>query len=283
VPKLSLSRSLGIPARTVVANWYQGAGHVWSELYLPPYGWVPVDTSGAQLVQNGLKGQIAEEKVLDFMKPRGIPTRDPSWLFGHLYPNRLEVFVGPNVVFQGKALGSGRTFQMMQPAGKDAAPEGIVFEGLSKTTVSAGFFLFDAESGDAQKARDRADEELATAYLSAKVDDRAIAGFKKTLARKPKDAQTLFHLGNAYVDLKKWPEAAGTFRLALAGEGGGSVRRTLDTWSHILLGMCLDAQAQRQEAIKEYQAALAIGADFSGSIATAKNLLEKPFDPEEQK
>ena len=48
----ALCRSLGIPARTT--GGYQlfpgmEGGHFWAEFYLPNYGWVPVDTSVAQI------------------------------------------------------------------------------------------------------------------------------------------------------------------------------------------------------------------------------------------
>lgn len=49
---VSMCRSLGIPARTT-GGWQLFSGdlssHFWAEFYLPNYGWVPVDTSAAQL------------------------------------------------------------------------------------------------------------------------------------------------------------------------------------------------------------------------------------------
>ena len=48
----TMCRSLGIPARTT-GGWQLFSGqfgtHFWAEFYLPNYGWVPVDTSAAQL------------------------------------------------------------------------------------------------------------------------------------------------------------------------------------------------------------------------------------------
>lgn len=48
----AMCRSLGIPARTT-GGWQlftdAFAGHFWAEFYLPNYGWIPVDTSCAQL------------------------------------------------------------------------------------------------------------------------------------------------------------------------------------------------------------------------------------------
>jgi len=47
----ALCRSIGIPARTTGGfQLFSGefGGHFWAELYLPNYGWIPVDTSAAQ-------------------------------------------------------------------------------------------------------------------------------------------------------------------------------------------------------------------------------------------
>ncbi len=48
----AMCRSLGIPARTT-GGWQlftgQFGSHFWAEFYLPNYGWIPVDTSAAQL------------------------------------------------------------------------------------------------------------------------------------------------------------------------------------------------------------------------------------------
>jgi transglutaminase-like putative cysteine protease len=48
----AMCRSLGIPARTT-GGWQlfkeEFSGHFWAEFYLPNYGWIPVDTSCAQL------------------------------------------------------------------------------------------------------------------------------------------------------------------------------------------------------------------------------------------
>ncbi len=48
----AMCRSLGIPARTT-GGWQlfkdEFSGHFWAEIYLPNYGWIPVDTSAAQL------------------------------------------------------------------------------------------------------------------------------------------------------------------------------------------------------------------------------------------
>jgi len=78
----SLCRALGIPARTT--GGYQlfpgmEGGHFWAEFYLPRYGWVPVDTSVAQIA-NYLPELTLEEKQA---------YRD--YLFGSMDPYRWVV------------------------------------------------------------------------------------------------------------------------------------------------------------------------------------------------
>jgi len=276
---IAMARALGIPARTIIANWYQGSGHAWAEIFLPPYGWIPVDTSGAQLIHNGLKGQMPEENVHKFMQTRGIPTRQPGWLFGHLYPNRLEVFVGENLTFTARSPGGTRTFNFMPPGGNAAWPPGILLDGLSKKTVHAGFFLFDAEAGDEARARAVAEEQMASGFLAAGLHQRAIAALKRRLQRKPHDVQSLFQLGQAYFKLRQYEAAVTAFRSSLRGKGG-SLKRTTDTWSRIFLGMCKDALGRREEAIAEYNEAIAAGADYQGALDTARKFLAEPYQPD---
>jgi len=49
----ALCRSLGIPARTI-GGWQLFSGnfgsHFWAEFFLPNYGWIPVDTTAAEIV-----------------------------------------------------------------------------------------------------------------------------------------------------------------------------------------------------------------------------------------
>ena len=274
---ITMMRSLGVPARLVTAMWYQGSGHAWAEMYLPPYGWVPVDTSVAQMVKNGLKGQLKDAAVKKFMKTRGIPKKEGSWLFGNLYPNRMEVFIGENVTFTSKTDGTRRTFKFMQPGGTGAWPIAVEIKGVKKS-VHAGFFRFGEDAGSKKIALDRAEMVLAASYLKAGLLEKARRGLKKVLAKHPEAAQAWFQMGQVHFAEKSYIKAREAFQRALKGKGG-SAKRTISTWCHIFIGMTLDIQGKRKEAVRSYQNAIKTGADFGGSMDMAKKLLKTPYQP----
>jgi len=272
---IAMMRALGVPARLVTAMWYQGSGHAWAEMNLPPYGWVPVDTSVAQMVENGLKGQLKDAAVREFMKTRGIPEKKGSWLFGNLYPNRMEVFIGENVTFTAKSDGTIRTFKFMQPGGTGAWPVAVEVSGV-KRPVHAGFFRFGEDAGSKELALDRAKMVMAPAYLKAGLLHKAQSGLKKVLAKHPEAAQAWFQMGQVHFAKKRYNQARDAFKKALKGKAG-SAKRTIATWSHIFIGMTLDAQGKRKEAVNAYQTAIDTGADFDGSMDMAKKHLKTPY------
>jgi len=63
---VALCRSIGIPARTVGAmhdiNGPDGY-HAWAEVNIPGYGWIPVDTSIAELVENSYNATSEEREA----------------------------------------------------------------------------------------------------------------------------------------------------------------------------------------------------------------------------
>jgi len=277
---IAMARSLGIPARDVTCNWPQGGGHAWAEIYLQPHGWIPVDTSVAQLVESGLKGQLTDDKVADFVESRGIPGRERDWLFGNLYPNRVVVFIGENVTFTSLD-GEEVTFAFLQPGGTAGHPPAIELKGLSPATVSTGFFLFGDDAKSPEIAKAKANLALGPAYLAAGLLDRAVPALEAKLEESPESGATWFQLGQAYFDLGRHDDARSAFEQSLAGSGG-STKPTTDTWSHIFLGMCCDLAGDRDGALAAYQRALDVGADHGGSLATAQQFMDAPFTLEEE-
>ncbi len=274
---MAMARSLGIPARSVTANWLSSGGHAWAEVYLAPWGWVPVDTSVAQLVESGLNGQMGEEKIVDFLRTRGIPERERGWLFGNLYPRRLIVFVGDGVAFE-RADGETVAFQFMQPGGSAAHPPAIELQGL--TAVSTGFYLFGDEATDEGVAQSKAAVALGPSWLAAGDFDKAILALQLKLEEDPQHSTTLFQLGQALFNTGRFEESQASFEASLAGTGG-STKPTTDTWSHIFVGMCRDVAGDREGAVAAYEAAIATGADYNGSLDTAQGFVEEAFSVEE--
>jgi tetratricopeptide (TPR) repeat protein len=154
--------------------------------------------------------------------------------------------------------------------------------GLSKQTVATGFYLWGKEARSEDRAQKHAEMALGPAYLTAKLYDRAIPALKKALEKKPEDATTLFQLANAHFQLKQYDEALGLFERSIAGKGG-STKRTTDTWARILIGMIHDVKGDRKAAIASYEKAIETGADFAGSLKTAKQFLKKPFKPKPER
>ncbi len=273
---IAMMRSLGVPARSVTANWYKGSGHAWAEMYLAPYGWIPVDTSVAQLVKNGLKGQMSEGKIKEFMDMCGLETRDPMFLFGNLYPNRLEVFTGDNVKFSSPKTGVVRTFQFMQPGAMTAWPQAIELNGLSEKTIHAGLYIFNAGYQDEKAARESALEDMAPQYMKAEMYDKAITVLEKVVNKNPEKATAFFLLGQSYFQTDFYEKAIVNFQKALAGEGG-STKPVIDAWSRIFLGMSYDALKMREKALQEYSKVIESGVDHKGSLDMARKFIKEPY------
>ncbi len=153
----ALCRTVGIPARTVTCVWFTGSGHQWAEILLPPYGWIPVDTSAAQMMMPGVE---TEENIKEFMKSYGIPEGDFNYLFGNLYSNRLMVCIGNNVEAISNKTGVRKIFRFMQPGGIMAFPLAVETKGLSDKTVHVGFYIFGEKRDDTEFAIKKAQKEL---------------------------------------------------------------------------------------------------------------------------
>jgi hypothetical protein len=273
----ALCRSVGIPARGVTCMWFQGGGHAWAEILLPPYGWIPVDASVADMLTSGSNVLSSEEAVLRFMESRGIPEKDPNYLFGNLYPNRLIVYIGANVQVVSQKTGLQKTFRFMQPGANAAFPPSIEFKGFSDKTVHGGFYLFDENSDDFKFAQSIAEKELAFSYLNAEIYDKAERGLLKKIDEKPEDALSWLNLGQVYMHKKEYDQAIDAFNKSIVGKAG-SVKPVIDVWAHTLLGNCYDLKGMREQAIKEYEKVVASGINFQGVVDTAKKYIKEPYN-----
>ena len=272
----ALCRAVGIPARTVTCIWFTGSGHQWAEILLPPYDWIPVDSSVAKMMIPGSKILDSEEAVIKFMESRGIPKKDPKYLFGNLYPNRVIVCIGNNIEVISNKADIKKTFRFMQPGGSTAFPPAIELKGLAEKTVHAGFYVFGDERKDFEFASEKAQKELAHAYLGAELYDKAEKGFIRILEEKPDDAISWLNLGQIYMNKEDYDNAIAAFQKCITGKAG-SIKSVIKTWAHNLLGNCYDMKGMRELALTEYKKVVDLNINYQGVIDSAKKYLKEPF------
>lgn len=275
----ALCRAQGIPARTVTCVWFTEAGHQWAEIFIPPYGWIPVDTSVGDVIAGNNPSFADPARRDSFKEMTGLVSDDPDYLFGNLYPNRMVVSVGNNHKLIYPELGIEKEFRFMQPGGEFAYPTAIEWEGLSDKTVYAGFYIYGDDCDNIDTARKKAKSRMAFGYLNAEEYDKAIEGFLVSLEEKPEDTMALLNLGQAYQGKGEIDAAIDAYTRSLAGKGG-SMKPILDVWSHNLLGECFALKGDEEKARTEFQTVIDSGIDFNDSRDFALRRLEALDDPE---
>jgi transglutaminase-like putative cysteine protease len=96
----SILRAMGIPARMAVGGWSLGEDqwHVWSEILIPGYGWIPVDTSAADVY---LYDEGAELNALGEKYFGGAPfAPDAEFYFGNIDPYRFVLSIGNDIALE---------------------------------------------------------------------------------------------------------------------------------------------------------------------------------------
>lgn len=90
-------RALGIPSRLVSGGWSYGINqfHVWSEILIPNYGWIPVDVSVADVFvyDEGEELNALGRKSLHVFPP----IKDPLYFFGNIDPFRYVSSIGSDI------------------------------------------------------------------------------------------------------------------------------------------------------------------------------------------
>ncbi|MBN1187846.1 MAG: transglutaminase domain-containing protein [Bacteroidales bacterium] len=276
---VALCRALGIPARSVTCRWFTESGHVWAEILIPPYGWIPVDTSAAYFMVPG--ANRLDEESLAFTKNIGIPRIDPQYLFGNLYPNRLIVSIGNYFVMESKKTGIKEIFRSLQPGGSKAIPPAIKLKGISRKVVHGGFYMFGEDRDDVSLAKKKAYRELSTEYFSAGLMDKAEIALLERIEEDPDDPANFFYLGQVYMEKKITKKAIKAFEKGLAVSGEDS-KVVINIWIRNLLGNCYDLQGQRKKALLEYKTVIESGIDVQGSIEHAKKYIEKPYSEQDE-
>lgn len=93
----AILRAFGIPARTITGGWSlsEDQWHVWSEVYFPGYGWVPVDTSAADVFvydEGEDLNKLGDKQLSTFPE-----IKTPDFYFGNLDPYRFVMSVGNDI------------------------------------------------------------------------------------------------------------------------------------------------------------------------------------------
>jgi tetratricopeptide (TPR) repeat protein len=126
--------------------------------------------------------------------------------------------------------------------------------------------------------------------IALKQTANAKAAFGKVLERNPDQPRALYGMAIATVLDRDADGAKKLFQriLALAASNGGSldaknaVDPALVSWSHIYLGRIFDVEDDRESAIREYQAALAVvGAPEAARVAAQRGV-ESAYQPPAQ-
>lgn len=272
----AMCRSLGIPARTVVTYWLAGGLHHLAEFYLPPYGWVPVDISVAQVFQPG-QSQFTPEEAARFAEEKGIPVEDPHWSFGHMPGTQIVLAVGADVELESDdGVGSAR-FALLAPGGDMAVPPAVRLEGLGDDCVTGGFMAW-GPTPTVEAAQDLAYQMLAGRFLSKGLYEAAEQGCLKSQASDPGDVTSWINLG--LVNLRKgdYNSAEACFNRALRAHSTGRTEK-LDRviWVHNYLGNCYDLMDRRKLAVAQYAEVAERDNDYRGAVAYARTYLARPF------
>jgi tetratricopeptide (TPR) repeat protein len=277
----ALCRSLGIPARTITCMWFTSGGHVWAEFLAPPYGWIPVDTSMANVIFKDPKVMGGKEGSARLIEQIGYPVADPEWLFGNLYPKRMIVCIGYNPEVPAPDGSGNRIFRFMQPGDYGSHPPAIEFKNTNKDTVGTSFYLWGEDCDNLAKAQEKAELNMTESYYQAGLYDKAEAGFIKKLALNPLDEMSWLQLGTIHMSRENWDKALDAFDQALAGKAG-SIKPVLDVQAHLLKGNCYDALGMRDKALVEYQVVIDSGVDFMGAQGDAQKYIKDPYKGEEK-
>jgi hypothetical protein len=271
----AMCRAEGIPARTVTACWPWGGGHQWAEVLLPPYGWVPADTSVAAMFVPGGSVPATEDSLRRFMELTGILEDDPEWLFGNLYPHRLIVFVGDNLPFKYPDLGMAKMFRCMQPGGfLDSYPPGVEYVDVSAKTVGGSAYVFGEQRDDEALARKAAAGSLAERCLAAGEYAKAEELGLVAVERAPKAEDGWLLLGRAYLGQGKIDEAIDALHQGL-GAQAGSLKPVVDAQCRNLLGVCYQKKGDLAAARREFIQVIESGIDYEGSLTFAEEHLDE--------
>ncbi len=274
---VAFCRSLGIPARTVTSNWLVGGRHRFAEILMPPFGWLPVDISVAQVLVPG-HAMFSSEEAAAFAREKDIPAGDPGWLFGNQPGTQLVLSVGNNLEIAAGEATPARTFDTFEPGGIDADPAAVEIAGLGDEFVQGGFMVLGEPLTDEQ-AHDMTHQRLAGRFLASGLYDVVEQGCLQAQESDPNGAMSWINLGLVNMRKGLLNKAEACFNSALRGHVTGQ-REQFETriWVRNYLGNCYDLMERRQLAVAQYRQVVELGIDYRGAVEYANRYLQRPYD-----
>jgi Tetratricopeptide repeat len=156
-----------------------------------------------------------------------------------------------------------------------------------------GFAFAPAESAPAREEHGTSEAVLASELdrwlvegnreLEQKDASAAAATFEKVLAKYPNDARALYGLAIASVVSGDGDHARDLFHriVGLPGSDAAAVDPEILAWSHVYLGRIHDLEGERDSAVGEYRAALAVDGAPQTARAAAQTGVETAYKPPE--
>lgn len=272
----ALCRSVGIPARTVSNSWTRGGRHVFAEVLLPTGDWMAVDVALGQMLVPGYDG-LSPKELKSFKVRRDITGTDAGWFYGNFADNRVILSVDNNIRFHSHTLNNQVFLQSMTPGGSMAIPEGYRIDGLNRTVIHGGFFVFGEGARDQDLAHEMAHQHLGDLFFQVEVDTPAPT-CNQGMDFQDDGIQSWLNTGKAYMHKGEYYKAESAFKRAQQ-QVDGHKREKLGVlaWIHNYLGNCYDMLDQRDMAVREYQAVMDLNTNFRGARDYAERYLEKPF------
>ena len=273
---VALCRAVGIPARTVTSNWLVGGRHRFAEILMPPFGWLPVDISVAQVMVPG-HAMFSEDEAAAFARGKDIPAGDPGWLFGNQPGTQLVLSVGNNIEIAEQETSPARTFDLFEPGGIDADPSAVEIAGLGDEYVQGGFMVLGEPLTDEQ-AHDMTHQRLAGRFLASGLYDVVEQGCLQAQERDPDGAMSWINLGLVNMRKGLLNKAEACFNSALRGHVTGQREQfEIRIWARNHLGNCYDLMERRDLAVDQYRQVVELGIDYRGAVEYANRFLQRPF------
>ena len=153
----------------------------------------------------------------------------------------------------------------------------VRIDGLNRSIVHGGFFVFGEKDRDMDLAHEMAHQHLAEMFFQVGVDTQAPT-CNQGLELEDDGIQSWLNTGKVYMHKGEYYKAESAFKRAQQKVAGQKREKMgVLAWTHNYLGNCYDMLGRREMALEEYQAVLDLNTNYRGARDYAERYLEKPF------